>query len=89
MIHPLADVQSNRIGDNTYIWQFVVILKGATIGANCNINCHTFVENDVVIGNNVTLKSDAFIWDGIHIGNNIFFGPSVSFVNNKYPRTQK
>jgi UDP-2-acetamido-3-amino-2,3-dideoxy-glucuronate N-acetyltransferase len=89
MIHPLADVQTSLIGENTLIWQFAVILKGASIGANCNINCHTFVENDVVIGDNVTVKSGVFIWDGINIGNNVFIGPSVTFVNNKYPRSQK
>ncbi len=55
-IHPLADVQSKRIGEGTIIWQFVVILEGAIIGENCNINCHTFIENDVVIGNGVTIK---------------------------------
>jgi UDP-2-acetamido-3-amino-2,3-dideoxy-glucuronate N-acetyltransferase len=38
-IHPLADVQSNCIGEGTIIWQFVVILEGAIIGENCNINC--------------------------------------------------
>ena len=29
MIHQLSDVQSTNIGDNTNVWQFVVILRGA------------------------------------------------------------
>ena len=45
-IHPLADVQTQNIGDETIIWQFVVILPKALIGKNCNINCQVFIEND-------------------------------------------
>jgi UDP-2-acetamido-3-amino-2,3-dideoxy-glucuronate N-acetyltransferase len=88
MIHPLADVQSNSIGEGTKIWQFAVILEGAQIGKNCNINCHTFIENDVVIGDNVTIKSGVYLWDGITIKSNAFIGPAVAFVNNPYPRSQ-
>jgi len=89
MIHPLADVQSKSIGSNTHIWQFSVILAGAVIGDNCNINCHTFIENDVIIGSNVTVKAGVFLWDGITIEDNVFIGPSVSFVNDKYPRSKQ
>lgn len=88
-IHPLADVQSNQIGEGTTIWQFAVILPGAIIGKNCNINCHTFIENDVILGDSVTVKSGVFIWDGIRIENDVFIGPNVTFVNDKYPRSKK
>ena len=33
MIHPTADVQSGNIGTGTRIWQFVVVLPGASIPA--------------------------------------------------------
>jgi UDP-2-acetamido-3-amino-2,3-dideoxy-glucuronate N-acetyltransferase len=89
MIHPLSDVQSSQIGEDTKIWQFSVVLKGAKIGSNCNINCHTFIENHVVIGNNVTVKSGVYIWDGINIEDDVFVGPSVTFVNNAYPRSKQ
>lgn len=88
-IHPLADVQTINIGENTRIWQFAIILKGAVIGENCNINCHTFIENDVRLGNNVTVKSGVYLWDGMEIGDNVFLGPNVTFVNNPYPRSQQ
>lgn len=55
-IHTLSDVQSNIIGEETRIWQYSIVLAGAKIGSNCNINAHCFIENDVVIGNNVTVK---------------------------------
>lgn len=88
-IHPLADVQTQNIGEGTQIWQFSVILKGAQIGTNCNINCHTFIENNVVIGNNVTVKSGVFLWDGLIIEDNVFIGPSAAFTNDKFPRSKQ
>ena len=88
-IHFTADVQSTNIGEGTFIWQFVVILSKAVIGKNCNINCHTFIENDVIIGNNVTIKSGVFVWDGITIQDDAFIGPNVTFVNDKYPKSKQ
>ncbi|TXJ24993.1 MAG: N-acetyltransferase [Chitinophagaceae bacterium] len=87
-IHPLADVQSSQIGEGTTIWQFSVVLTGAVIGKNCNINCHTFIENDVVIGDNVTIKSGTFVWDSIRIENDVFVGPNVVFTNDLRPRSK-
>jgi UDP-2-acetamido-3-amino-2,3-dideoxy-glucuronate N-acetyltransferase len=88
-INKLSDVQSNQIGNNTRVWQYVVILKDAIIGENCNICAHTFIENDVVIGNNVTVKCGVYIWDGIRIDDNVQLGPNVTFTNDKYPRAKQ
>tara|TARA_B110000908_G_C10042938_1_gene352689 strand:+ start:105 stop:656 length:552 start_codon:yes stop_codon:yes gene_type:complete len=89
LIHESSDVQTNRIGEGTTIWQYVVILKDASIGKNCNINANVFIENDVIIGNNVTIKCGVQLWDGIRIGNDSFIGPNSTFVNNPYPRSKK
>ena len=88
MIHRLSDVQSETIGHNTFVWQFTVILKGALIGENCNVNCNCFIENDVIIGNNVTIKSGVQIWDGVRIEDNVFIGPNVTFTNDLIPRSK-
>lgn len=88
-IHPLADVQSTKIGANTNVWQFCVILKEAVIGENCNINCQVFIENDVVIGDNVTIKPGVQIWDGLRIEDHVFIGPNVTFTNDRYPRSKQ
>lgn len=87
-VHSLSDVQSNNIGDGSVIWQFVVILSGAIIGENCNINCFVFIENDVTIGDNVTVKSGVHLWDGLKIGNGVFIGPNVTFTNDLIPRSK-
>jgi len=88
-IHPTAEVQTDKIGDGTFIWQYCIVLNGAKIGSNCNINFNVFIENDVIIGNNVTIKSGVQIWDGIMIEDNVFIGPNVTFTNDKYPKSKQ
>jgi len=87
--HPLSDVQTEQIGNNTKIWQFTIVLKNAQIGENCNICSHCFIENDVTIGNNVTIKNGVHIWDGIKIEDNVFVGPNVTFTNDIFPRSKQ
>lgn len=87
-IHPLADVQTEKIGGNTSVWQFCVILKDAEIGDRCNINCQVFIENDVKIGDNVTIKPGVQIWDGVTLEDNVFVGPNVTFTNDSMPRSK-
>lgn len=87
-IHPLANVHSLHIGEGTVVWQFAIILEKAVIGKNCNINCHTFIENDVVLGDNVTVKSGVYLWDGIQVEDHVFIGPNVTFANDKQPRSR-
>jgi UDP-2-acetamido-3-amino-2,3-dideoxy-glucuronate N-acetyltransferase len=89
MIHPLSDVQSTSIPESTRVWQYVVILRDAVIGVNCNICSHCFIENDVKIGNNVTVKCGVFLWDGITVEDNVQIGPNVTFTNDKYPRAKQ
>ena len=88
-IHPLADVRSTDIGEDTKVWQFCVILAGAKIGKNCNINCNVFIENDTVIGNNVTIKPCVQIWSGIIIEDDVFIGPNATFTNRKKRRVYR
>lgn len=89
MIHKLSDVATSKIGINTNIWQYSVILEGASIGNNCNICAHTFIENKVVIGNNVTIKSGVYLWDAITIEDDVFIGPCATFANDKFPRSKQ
>lgn len=88
LVHALADVQSLRIGARTRVWQFVVILPGATIGEDCNICSHCFVENDVVVGDRVTVKSGVQLWDGVRLEDDVFVGPNVTFTNDRFPRSR-
>ena len=88
-IHPTAEVQTERIGKSTKVWQYCVILKGAVIGEGCNINFNVFIENDVVVGDRVTIKPGVQLWDGLRIGDDVFIGPNVTFTNDAVPRSKQ
>ena len=89
-IHRLADVHVGAIlGDGTHVWQFCVIMNGATIGADCNLNAHTLVESGAVIGDRVTLKCGVYVWDGIVLEDDVFVGPNATFTNDKTPRSRQ
>lgn len=88
-IHPLSDVQSSSMGEGTRVWQYVVILPGACIGARCNICSHVFIENDVTVGDDVTIKSGVQLWDGLRVGDGVFIGPNATFTNDLFPRSGK
>lgn len=88
-LHPLADVHSSSIASNTRIWQFVVILPNARIGADCNICSHVLIENDVIIGDRVTVKSGVKLWDGLRIEDDVFIGPNATFTNDPFPRSKQ
>jgi len=87
--HEKSDVQSSTIGAGTKIWQYVVVLKNAVIGEDCNICSHCFIENDVVIGDRVTIKCGVQIWDGLRIEDDVFIGPNATFTNDPYPRSKQ
>ena len=82
MIHPTSEIKSDDIGENTAVWQYVVIMAGAKLGSDCNVGSHTFIEDKVVIGNRVTIKNGVLIFDGVTIEDDCFIGPGVVFTND-------
>jgi acetyltransferase-like isoleucine patch superfamily enzyme len=88
-VHELAEVATDSIGEGTRIWQFVVVLAGAKIGAECNVCSHVLIENDVVIGDRVTVKSGVQLWDGLRVGDDVFIGPNATFTNDLFPRSKR
>jgi len=87
-IHPLADVKTDKIGDNSRIWQYVVVFAGAEIGADANICAHCLIEDDVIVGNRVTVKSGVQLWDGLRVSDDVFIGPNATFTNDRMPRSK-
>jgi acetyltransferase-like isoleucine patch superfamily enzyme len=87
-IHPSSIVQTKKIGSDTRVWQFVVILDGASIGKKCNICSHVYIEGDVKILDSVTIKAGVQLWDGLRVGNNVFIGPNATFTNDVFPRSK-
>ena len=66
-----------------------MILKGASIGRDCNICAQTLIEDDVVLGDRVTVKSGVQLWDGSRIEDDVFIGPNATFTNDTYPRSKQ
>ena len=53
VVQAFTNLYGCRVGDNTRIGPFVEIQRGATIGADCKIQSHTFVCSGVEIGDEV------------------------------------
>ena len=87
-VHKSALVETAQIGAGTRVWAFVHILKGAVIGANCNIGDHCFMEGGVTVGNDVVIKNGVSLWDGVTIEDRVFVGPNVAFTNDHVPRAK-
>jgi acetyltransferase-like isoleucine patch superfamily enzyme len=87
--HPTALVETPHVGEGTRIWAFAHVLKGASIGSNCNLGDHSFVESGASIGNNVTIKNNVCVWLGVTINDDVFVGPNVAFTNDRSPRSAR
>jgi UDP-2-acetamido-3-amino-2,3-dideoxy-glucuronate N-acetyltransferase len=88
-IHPTALVETDQIGEGTRIWAFAHVLGGASLGKNCNVGDHCFIEGGAWIGDKVTMKNGNMVWEGIRIEEGAFVGPHVFFTNDLYPRSQR
>ena len=64
LVHPFTNLYGCRIGDETRIGPFVEIQRGASIGARCKIQSHSFVcdgvqiEDEVFVGHGVMFIND-------------------------------
>lgn len=88
VIHDSSSIGDCVIGTGTNVWQYVVIGDDVSIGKDCNICAHCFIETGVSIGNRVTLKCGVQVWSGITIEDDVFVGPNVSFCNDLFPRSK-
>lgn len=86
--HKTALVESDQIGSGTRIWAFAHVMAGATIGRNCNIGDHCFIESGAVIGNDVTIKNGVSVWDKVTIKDGVFVGPNATLTNDLWPRSR-
>jgi acetyltransferase-like isoleucine patch superfamily enzyme len=88
-IHPTAIVETRELGEGTRIWAYTHVMDGVSIGIDCNIGEHCFVESGASIGNQVTIKNGNMIWEGVHLEDGVFVGPQVVFTNDLYPRSPR
>jgi acetyltransferase-like isoleucine patch superfamily enzyme len=66
VVHPFTNLYGCRVGDETMIGPFVEVQRGASIGARCKIQSHTFIcdgvqiADEVFVGHGVTFVNDKF-----------------------------
>ena len=85
-VHPKGLCESTDVGRGTRVWAFAHVMDNATVGADCNICAHAFVESGAVIGDRVTVKNAVLVWDRITIEDDVFLGPGATFTNDLRPR---
>jgi acetyltransferase-like isoleucine patch superfamily enzyme len=87
-VHPSALCESDAIGERTRVWAFAHVMRNVTIGADCNVGDHAFIESGVLIGDRVTIKNGVAIWDGVTIEDDVFLGPNCVLTNDLVPRSR-
>lgn len=83
-VHPDA-----VIGEGTMIWNWTKVRETARIGTNCNIGQCVYIDKGVSVGDDCKIQNGVSIYDGVTIGNRVFVGPSVTFINDRFPRAHK
>ena len=76
------------IGQNTKIWHFCHVQKGARIGSNCVIGQNVNISNNVKIGDCVKIQNNVSIYEGVELEDGVFCGPSCVFTNDVTPRAE-
>jgi UDP-2-acetamido-3-amino-2,3-dideoxy-glucuronate N-acetyltransferase len=87
--HPTALVESDQVGEGTNVWAYAHVMKGAVVGARCNIGDHAFVESGAVVGDEVTIKNGVAVWQYVTVKNLVFLGPNCSLTNDNRPRSKR
>jgi acetyltransferase-like isoleucine patch superfamily enzyme len=85
-VHERGLCESDDVGPGTRVWAFAHVMKGAIVGADCNVGDHAFVETGARIGDRVTLKNAVLVWDGVCLEDEVFVGPNAVFTNVTKPR---
>ncbi len=88
-VHPTSFVDEGcQIGDDTQIWHFCHVMRGARIGRKCILGQNVFVGADVSIGDGVKIQNNVSVYKGVTLEDHVFCGPSVVFTNVVNPRSE-
>jgi acetyltransferase-like isoleucine patch superfamily enzyme len=86
-VHATALVEDAvTIGENTKIWHYVHLRRGASLGSDCVIGRGVFVDEGVQIGNRVKIQNYVSVFHGVTVRDGVFVGPHVCFTNDLNPR---
>lgn len=88
MIHPNAVVSASEIGEDTVVWQFASVIRGAVVGRGCTVAAYALIDA-ASVGDGCIISSGAQLHPGTRVGNKVFIGPLVVFCNDRWPRVGK
>ena len=87
-VHPTAIIDDGaQIGDGTFIWHWVHVCGGATIGKGVSLGQNVFVGNKVRIGDRCKIQNNVSVYDNVYLEEGVFCGPSMVFTNVYNPRS--
>lgn len=88
-VHESSYIDENVIiGDDTKVWHFSHIQKGAQIGENCSLGQNVNISNNVKIGDGVKIQNNVSVYEGVELEDYVFCGPSMVFTNDLTPRSK-
>jgi UDP-2-acetamido-3-amino-2,3-dideoxy-glucuronate N-acetyltransferase len=88
MVHPFALVEDAQIGARTRVWQFASVIRGARLGADCNVASGATLDG-CWFGDRCTISQNVAMGPGFLIGDDVFIGPNVTICNDFWPATHK
>lgn len=86
-IHASAIVDAGaKIGNDSKLWHFCHVMRGARIGARCVLGQNVMVGPGVCIGDGVKIQNNVSVYAGVTLEDDVFCGPSCVFTNVLTPR---
>lgn len=76
------------IGEETKVWHFCHIQKGARIGRKCSLGQNVNIANNVLVGDECKIQNNVSIYEGVELESGVFCGPSCVFTNDLTPRAR-
>ncbi len=88
LIHALAHVERSSVGAHTRVWQFASVIRGAKIGAQCNIGSCAIIDG-ADLGDECLIGHGGFVGPGSVLGKRVFVGPTAVLCNDAWPTVSK
>jgi UDP-2-acetamido-3-amino-2,3-dideoxy-glucuronate N-acetyltransferase len=90
VVMPFTNLYGCRIGDGTRIGPFVEIQRGASVGARCKIQSHSFICEDwelmqTVVEDGASIGSGGIVLGGVRIGRGALIGAGAVVTRDVAP----
>lgn len=76
---------SARIGADSKVWHFAVVMPCVYIGDECSIGSRAEIGRGSIIRNRSRISSGVFLPPFSEIGFGVFIGPNTTFTDDRYP----